>query len=555
MKRKTLPRNTLSVPFSCLAVWQIRSSARSSRHRACLYGLAVANPRRRKSVYPPLSFIITIIIIRILTVRHQPRETLSHRARVGSELNTLNIFLRWIRHSCLDVYSSALSSSTLSLCNRTLPLQDKVRWHRHPSARIQGDDRRIVRKMCIIAPRLRSASPALNVGSNLSVRVCALRPVSFPTAAGDLDRCGFDNDLLPSLRIAIERTLRVPVFAERLSNTHRVELLRACSLPSHLKSPDKISRECDLSGCTRQTEALFPPSVLMGSCRMRPYGAETELVSRGLWVGPPQVCRSLHVYMNSLRCCRPAQNLSPLRDIYPTLLTEVWFEEQETDLFLCDTNTCKFDGECLRIGDTVTCICDFKAISQQFHVCCCSGDYAPMCGSNGESYENHCLLRKEACKLQTEVLVVSEGTCPVDAGSGSGDDGVCATSIAPTSVLIQFAHQTAVPMTTLASCHSGFIGPQCDTKDYNVMYVVPGSGKLRYVLIASIIGALQVAIICLVVLCITRTGTNINIHLLFTEGVHVGIGRHVRSKAFHTSTLKTPCGPPRDSSDEPSNLE
>uniref|UniRef100_A0A671T5L9 Tomoregulin-2-like n=1 Tax=Sinocyclocheilus anshuiensis TaxID=1608454 RepID=A0A671T5L9_9TELE len=86
--------------------------------------------------------------------------------------------------------------------------------------------------------------------------------------------------------------------------------------------------------------------------------------------------------------------------------------EQDTDLFLCDTNTCKFDGECLRIGDTVTCICDFK----------CSSDYAPVCGSNGESYENHCLLRKEACKLQTEVLVVSESACPVDAGSGSGDD-------------------------------------------------------------------------------------------------------------------------------------
>lgn len=54
------------------------------------------------------------------------------------------------------------------------------------------------------------------------------------------------------------------------------------------------------------------------------------------------------------------------------------------------------------------------------------------------------------------------------------------------------------------SCHSGFSGPQCDTKEYNVLYVVPGSGKVRYVLIASIIGALQVAIICVVVLCITR---------------------------------------------------
>lgn len=36
------------------------------------------------------------------------------------------------------------------------------------------------------------------------------------------------------------------------------------------------------------------------------------------------------------------------------------FDDRDTDLFLCDTNTCKFDGECLRIGNMVTCICDFK---------------------------------------------------------------------------------------------------------------------------------------------------------------------------------------------------
>ncbi|KAG8147164.1 hypothetical protein E2320_022875, partial [Naja naja] len=33
---------------------------------------------------------------------------------------------------------------------------------------------------------------------------------------------------------------------------------------------------------------------------------------------------------------------------------------RENDLFLCDTKTCKFDRECLRIGDTVTCVCQFK---------------------------------------------------------------------------------------------------------------------------------------------------------------------------------------------------
>ncbi|XP_034430918.1 tomoregulin-2a isoform X1 [Hippoglossus hippoglossus] len=286
------------------------------------------------------------------------------------------------------------------------------------------------------------------------------------------------------------------------------------------------------------------------------------------------------------------------------------FDDRDTDLFLCDTNTCKFDGECLRIGNMVTCICDFK----------CNNDYAPVCGSNNQNYQNECFLRRDACKQQSEVLIMSEGACPADAGSGSGDDGgegsaeagqketstcdicqfgaecdvdaedvwcvcnidcshisfnpVCASDgrsydnpcqvkeascqkqerievkylghcqgdiitgnkggdghFARTDHTeknedarnglarglyipcpdhyknycvhgeCQFPSILAQPS---CSCHSGFRGPQCDIKEYNVFYVVPGSGKLHYVLIASIIGALQVVIICVVVLCITR---------------------------------------------------
>ncbi|XP_026862594.2 LOW QUALITY PROTEIN: tomoregulin-2a [Electrophorus electricus] len=285
-------------------------------------------------------------------------------------------------------------------------------------------------------------------------------------------------------------------------------------------------------------------------------------------------------------------------------------DDRDTDLFLCDTNTCKFDGECLRIGDIITCICDFK----------CNNDYVPVCGSNNENYENECLLRRDACKQQTEILVLSEGSCPVEAGSGSGDEGnegsaengqketstcdicqfgascdvdaedvwcvcnidcshisfnpVCASDgrsydnpcqvkeascqrqerievkflghcqgdmITGTSPgdghyvradypeekpeVSEVARGLYIPcpehyknycvhgdceypnMLSIpsCSCHSGFIGPQCDTKEYNVLYVgCQAPGKLRYVLIASIIGALQVAIICVVVLCITR---------------------------------------------------
>ncbi|XP_035460685.1 tomoregulin-2a isoform X2 [Scophthalmus maximus] len=266
------------------------------------------------------------------------------------------------------------------------------------------------------------------------------------------------------------------------------------------------------------------------------------------------------------------------------------FDDRDTDLFLCDTNTCKFDGECLRIGNMVTCICDFK----------CNNDYAPVCGSNNQNYQNECFLRRDACKQQSEVLIMSEGACPADAGSGSGDDGGEGSAEAgqketSTCDICQFGAECDVdaedvwcvcnidcshisfnpvcasdgrsydnpcqvkeascqkqerievkylghcqeknedPRNGLArglyipcpdhyknycvhgecqfpsilaqpscSCHSGFRGPQCDIKEYNVLYVVPGSGKLHYVLIASIIGALQVVIICVVVLCITR---------------------------------------------------
>lgn len=42
----------------------------------------------------------------------------------------------------------------------------------------------------------------------------------------------------------------------------------------------------------------------------------------------------------------------------------------------------------------------------------CNTDYVPVCGSNNENYENECFLRRDACKQQTEILVVSEGSCP-----------------------------------------------------------------------------------------------------------------------------------------------
>lgn len=54
-------------------------------------------------------------------------------------------------------------------------------------------------------------------------------------------------------------------------------------------------------------------------------------------------------------------------------------------------------------------------------------------------------------------------------------------------------------------CESSYGGPQCDQLlDFNVLYVVPSGQKLHYVLIAAIIGAIQIAIIVAVVMCFTR---------------------------------------------------
>ncbi|XP_044890101.1 tomoregulin-2 isoform X3 [Prionailurus viverrinus] len=306
------------------------------------------------------------------------------------------------------------------------------------------------------------------------------------------------------------------------------------------------------------------------------------------------------------------------------------YDDRENDLFLCDTNTCKFDGECLRIGDTVTCVCQFK----------CNSDYVPVCGSNGESYQNECYLRQAACKQQSEILVVSEGSCATDAGSGSGDgvhEGSGETSQKETSTcdICQFGaecdedaedvwcvcnidcsqtnfnplcasdgksydnacqikeascqKQEKIEVMSLGRCqdntttttksedghyartdyadltgtglteesegpskdkeyenankleesarehhipcpehyngfcmhgkceHSinmqepscrcdaGYTGQHCEKKDYSVLYVVPGPVRFQYVLIAAVIGTIQIAVICVVVLCITRT--------------------------------------------------
>lgn len=75
----------------------------------------------------------------------------------------------------------------------------------------------------------------------------------------------------------------------------------------------------------------------------------------------------LYRFINKVIVLRALKRNHPVLFLLPDQSWHLFFsfyirgyDDRENDLFLCDTNTCKFDGECLRIGDSVTCVCQFK---------------------------------------------------------------------------------------------------------------------------------------------------------------------------------------------------
>ncbi|XP_060777415.1 tomoregulin-1b [Neoarius graeffei] len=280
--------------------------------------------------------------------------------------------------------------------------------------------------------------------------------------------------------------------------------------------------------------------------------------------------------------------------------------QKKSDLRVCDKSTCRYGGICRDNGADIKCVCQFQ----------CHEKYIPVCGSNGDTYQNECYLKQAACTQQRLVSLASPGPCDPDSSSGSGDgddegsgtdtskkltkcsnckygaecdedsededscsckidcsghneNPVCGTDgnsynnpclVREASCLkqeqIDVKHLgrcpdkgkknndeglsykpdlfdpadpgegkgygwMPIPCTddnfcvhghcefkyghSSCRCDSGYTGPQCEeVADFNILYVVPSGQKLHYVLIASIIGAVQIAIIVAVVMCITR---------------------------------------------------
>ena len=67
----------------------------------------------------------------------------------------------------------------------------------------------------------------------------------------------------------------------------------------------------------------------------------------------------------------------------------------------CFNVKCNFGARCAVLGGKGSCVCDHK----------CPAVYRPVCGDNGATYGNLCVLRVTSCVKQMNITKAYNGTC------------------------------------------------------------------------------------------------------------------------------------------------
>ena len=66
----------------------------------------------------------------------------------------------------------------------------------------------------------------------------------------------------------------------------------------------------------------------------------------------------------------------------------------------CNRRTCNHNSYCVESGNLAYCECPV-----------CDLHYAPVCGSNGITYNNECLLKKASCTMEKDIEIAGNGPC------------------------------------------------------------------------------------------------------------------------------------------------
>ncbi|KAI1237038.1 hypothetical protein IHE44_0014292, partial [Lamprotornis superbus] len=192
-------------------------------------------------------------------------------------------------------------------------------------------------------------------------------------------------------------------------------------------------------------------------------------------------------------------------------------ETNQKETSTCDI--CQFGAECDEDAEDVWCVCNID---------CSQTNFNPLCASDGKSYDNACQIKEASCQKQEKIEVMSLGRCQdnTTTTTKSEDGHYARTDYAENAnKLEESARGIYIPcpehyngfcmhgkcehstnmLEPSCRCDAGYTGQHCEKKDYSVLYVVPGPVRFQYVLIAAVIGTIQIAIICVVVLCITRS--------------------------------------------------